>query len=240
MDSIKATYRSCRGIGECALCPESRKKELDVLYGYNGAEDVGEADRLFYEEMLCHGLEAQNERYRKKGNYGRIWWTMDEWRKSVRHRPIENVLLVGNAEHHLHLRALVEAYIKFCDRREERFGEIFFLISVFTDIRSKIAHIHERYVLLWTDEEGVRHIGIDRALEQAGVDVLFPGSEEGRYNNRKMKFDQLCREMWRDTVAEALEDDPDTELDRDARLSLGDLIWISEMRGGGLMERLQS
>lgn len=239
MDSIKATYRSCRGIGECALCPESRKKELDVLYAYNGAEDVGEADELFYEEMLCHGLEAQNERYRKKGNYGRIW-TMDEWRKSVRHRPIENVLLVGNAECHFRLRALVETYVKFCDRREERFGDTFFLISVFTDIRSEIPHIHERYVLLWTDEEGVRHIGIDRALEQAGVDVPFPGSEEGRYNNRKMKFDQMCREMWRDTVAEALEDDPDTELDRDARLSLGNLIWLSEMRGGGLMERLQS
>lgn len=238
MDSIKATYRSCRGIGECALCPK-RGKELDVFYAYNGAENVGEADRLFYEEMLCHGLEAQNERYRKKGNYGRIW-TMDEWRRSVRYRPIENVLLVGNTECHFRLRALVETYVKFCDRRKERFGDILFLTSVFTDIRSKIPHIHERYVLLFSDEKGTRHIGIDRALEQAGVGVPFPGSEEGRYNNRKMKFDQMCREMWRDTVAEALEDDPDTELDRDARLSLGDLIWISEMRGGGLMERLQS
>lgn len=194
MDSIKATYRSCRGIGECALCPESRKKELDVLYAYNGAEDVGEADRLFYEEMLCHGLEAQNERYRKKGNYERVW-TMDEWRKSVRHRPIENVLLAGNAEHHLHLRALIETYVKFCDRRKERFGDILFLTSVFTDIRSKIPHIHERYVLLYL-EEGVRHIGIDRALKQAGVDVLIPENEEGRHNNRKMKFDQMCRTLW--------------------------------------------
>ena len=230
---IKATYRFCRGIGSCTLCPEYQE-DPEVLYTYGGADDIEGAERLLYEEMFDAERESQNGRYRKKGNYGRIW-TMDEWRRSVRHRPIENVLFVGNEDCYFYPDALFDAYLQFCEKREERFGNIFLRVSALRYAGSTIPHIHERYVLFWTDAEGIKHTEIDKALEQAGVAVPFPEKEEGQYNNRKMMFDSICREMWLDIAAGVLEDEPDVELerpksgfrspirvDRNLRLSSGD------------------
>ena len=84
MTKIKATYRFCRGIGSCTLCPKY-PEDPEVLYAYGGADDIEGAEKLLYEEMFDAERESQNERYRKKGNYGRIW-TMDEWRRPVSHR----------------------------------------------------------------------------------------------------------------------------------------------------------
>lgn len=233
MTKIKATYRFCRGIGSCTLCPKY-PEDPEVLYAYGGADDIEGAEKLLYEEMFDAERESQNERYRKKGNYGRIW-TMDEWRRSVRHRPIENVLFVGNEDCYLFPDALFDAYLQFCEKREERFGDIFLRVSAIRYAGSTIPHIHERYVLYWTDAKGIKHTEIEKALKQASVAVPFPEKEKGQYNNRKMMFDSICREMWLDIVAGIFEDEPDVELerpepgfkpqvkaDRDLKLSSGD------------------
>lgn len=238
---IKATYRFCRGVGWCTLCPK-RLEDPEVLYTYGDTGDIEAAEKLLYENMFNDEREAQNERYRQKSNYGRIW-TMDEWRTSVRHRPIENVLFVGNEKCHISSGALLNVYDYFCKEREERFGDIFVRISAFRYADSVIPHIHERYVLYWEDDKGIKHTEINEALKRAGVDIPFPENDEGKYNNRKMMFDMICREMWLDILAEGLEDNPIVELvrpdpgfklrnsaDQESEPSLDNVWWRNERK----------
>lgn len=230
---ITATYRSCRGAEPCDRCLEDPNNVRHII-AYGRVEDAEEAEKLLYEHIFRAELDAQNEAYRKRGNYGRIW-TMDEWRKSVRHRPIESVLQIGNEKNCLPVGELYDVYRNFFAWRMENFGDIFALVSASIYV-GYVPHIHERYVLYWTDEEGVKHTGIDNALEQIGIGLPFGESEgESRYNNRKMMFDRICREKWLDLVEEKIKGYPELELkrpdprfkhqikiDREFRLASGD------------------
>lgn len=212
MRKIKATYRSCRGAAPCCRCPENPDK-TDVIFAYGKQESLEEAEKLLYENLFYEELDLQNERYRKKGNYGRIK-TMDEFRMSERHRPIENVLQVGNTRLCFSVEELWDVYKQFYRWRWETFGGIFAFVGAAVFAGCRVPHIHERYVLFWTDEYGVKHTGINKALMQAGVGLPFGGIGEGRYNNRKMVFDRICREKWLDIVSEKLKAYSNVELDR--------------------------
>lgn len=211
MNKIKATFRSCRGVADCDRCRED-PGNVRLVASYKDQTDTEEAEKLLYEDMFQEEMDMQNEAYRKKGNYGRIW-TMDEWRRSVRHRPLESVVKVGSKKIYLLPKTLLESYHCFNRWRNEGYGDIFELVSavIYT---GKVSHIHERYVLYWTDENGVRHTGIDKALEQAGIGLPFPKREESRYNNRKMMFDRICREKWLDFIEGVSRSYPDVELER--------------------------
>lgn len=63
----------------------------------NGVTDVPEAEKMVYEEFFKEELELQNEKYRKKWNHKYIR-TMNEWMKAERHRPVENILQIGNTD----------------------------------------------------------------------------------------------------------------------------------------------
>lgn len=123
------------------------------------------------------------------------------------------MLKVGNKENHLSEQELIDVYRKFYGWRKARFGDVLEIVGAVIYIGCT-PHIHERYVLYWTAEDGVKHTGIDKALEQAGVRLPFIGFEKSQYNHRKMMFDRICREKWLDLVAEKLKDYPEIELDR--------------------------
>ena len=229
---IKATYLRCRGVEPCIRCDRDSGNVMHIVT-YDDVKDIKEAEKLLYEDMFRSELDIQNEKYRKKGNYGRIW-TMDEFRTSPRHRPLENMLKIGNKKDHLSAQELFDVYRKFYGWRKARFGDVLIVVGAVIYIGCT-PHIHERYVLYWTDEAGIRHTGIDKALAQAGVGLPFSGCEKSQYNHRKMMFDRICREKWLDFVEEKLKDYPEFELDRpepgfkpqlkidrDFRLSLGD------------------
>lgn len=238
---ITATYRSCRGAEPCDRCLEDPDNVKHIV-AYRRVEDAEEAEKLLYGDMFRDELDAQNEAYRKKGNYGRIW-TMEDWRKSVRHRPIEDVLQIGNEKNCLPAGELYDVYRQFYNWRKENFGDVFVIVSAVIYV-GYVPHIHERYVLYWTDEDGVKHTGIDTALEQIGIGLPFGKIEgKGRYNNRKMMFDHICREKWLDLVEDKIQGYPELELkrpapgfrhqfgvDRELRLSLGNYRALSNAR----------
>ena len=211
MTKIKATFRSCRGVTDCDRCCEDPRR-VKLIVSYKDQPGVEEAEKLLYEDIFREEMILQNEAYRKKGNYGRIW-TLDEFRTSVRHRPSENLLQIGNKKIFLPPRDMWDAYRKYHKWRMKNFGDVFVLVSVVVYM-GDAPHIHERYVLCHTDENGVRHTAIDDALEQVGVGLPFPEVEEGQNNNRKMMFDRICREAWLDCVEEKLKAFPRLELER--------------------------
>ena len=172
-----------------------------------------EAEKKLYEEMFMEELNIQNKKYRKKGNYGRIR-TMDEWMKAERHRPTENILQIGNMDCYIDPADLWNCYVKFASWRKNTFKDNLILISSVMHVDEATPHIHERYVLYYTDDQGIKHTGMKKSLEQAGVDLPDPSQPESRENYRKITFDAMCREKWQDIVEDVLQNYKDLELDR--------------------------
>lgn len=209
---IRATYGPRKGIAPCPRCPEDPERtEMIVTYGQQ--ETLEDAEKLLYGKWFRQEMELQNERYRQKGNYGRIW-TIDEWRTSARHRPVENLFQIGNTKYFPTPKTLWSAYSRFYDWRRDAFGGIFVCIGAAVYAGWKVPHIHERIVFYWIDTNGVRYTDTDKALAKAGVGLPFPQMPEGRDNNRKMMFDRICREKWLDIVSEKIKGYPDLKLVR--------------------------
>lgn len=178
-----------------------------------GVTDVVEAEKMLYEQMFSEELELQNAKYKKKGNYKNIR-TMDEWIKAERHRPVENIMQIGDMECFIDPQDLWECYVEFTRWRKQKYGNNIILISAVMHVDEATPHIHERYVWYYTDADGVKKTGMKKSMAQAGIDLPEPGKPEGRYNYRKMTFDAECREKWQDIVEEKLKQYQNVELDR--------------------------
>ena len=178
-----------------------------------GVTDIEEAERKVYEEFFTEELNQQNAKYKKKGNYKYIR-TIDEWMKAERHRPVENILQIGNMNCYIDPADLWDCYVEFTRWRKKKYGVHIILISAVMHVDEATPHIHERYVWYYIDDEGIMHTGMKKSMEQAGIKLPDPDKPEGRYNYRKMTFDAECREKWQDIVEEKLKIYKDLELDR--------------------------
>lgn len=225
MTKIKVSYHSGKGFARHNNHYPTKRDKGNINHKLtylnrawtciNGITDVEEAEKNLYTEMFTEELDIQNNKYRKKGNYGRIR-TMDEWMKTERHRPVENILQIGNMDCYIDSDDLWNCYAKFANWRQNRFKDNLILISAVMHVDESTPHIHERYVWYYTDDQGVKHTGIKKSLEQAGVDLPEPDQPESRENYRKMTFDSMCREKWQDIVEDVLQQPQyqNLELDR--------------------------
>jgi len=191
-----------------ALTPKNK-----IWTRIKGVTDVVQAEKIVYEEFFVEELNQQNAKYRKKGKYKNIR-TIDEWMKAERHRPVENILQIGDMNCYIKPDDLWDCYVEFTRWRNRQYGDHIILISAVMHVDETTPHIHERYVWYWTDDNGVKHTGVKKSLEQAGVDLPDPDKPEGRYNYRKMTFDAECRQKWQDIVENVLQKYKDVELDR--------------------------
>ena len=57
-------------------------------------------------------------------------------------------------------------------------------------------HIHERHVFDAVNQYGELCPQQDKALEELGFELLKPNEKKGKYNNRKMVFDEECRKLF--------------------------------------------
>lgn len=220
MNKIKATYRSNKGYKR--LIEYIERQERDPAGSclpdgsrytwtcYKNVKDIFAAEKKLYEEMFRTELDLQNEKYKKKGNYGRIK-TMDEWMVSDRHRAVENMYRVGNKNGFISQDDLWQCYVEFHNWRNKVFGKNLWAVSAVL----YVDRLYERYVLFWKDGNGIMHTGIDKSLKQAGVGLPDASQPESRDNFRKKEFDRICREKWLDIVEDMLRDKyPELELDR--------------------------
>ncbi len=191
----------------------SRTSKNKVWTRVNGVTDVVEAEKILYDEFFAEELALQNAKYRKKGNYKYIR-TMDEWMKAERHRPVEDILQIGNMNCFIDPEDLWYCYVEFTKWRKQKYGNNIILISAVMHVDESTPHIHERYVWYYTDDQGIKHTGMKKSMKQAGIDLPEPGRPEGRFNYRKKTFDAECREKWQDIVEEKLKQYQNVELDR--------------------------
>lgn len=220
---IKASYHSGKGYARHNNHYPVKRDKGNINYELTsknkiwtrkqGVTDVVEAEKMVYDEYFSKELELQNAKYRKKGNYKYIR-NMDEWMKAERHRPVENILQVGSINGYIDPDDLWDCYIEFTRWRKQQYGNNIILISAVLHVDESTPHIHERYVWYWTDADGVKHTGMKKSMNQAGIALPEPDNPEGRFNYRKMTFDAECREKWLDIVEAKLQKYQDVELDR--------------------------
>lgn len=167
-------------------CIDFRGRMLD------GDLTAHEAD--FYERHFRAGLDAQNERYRKKGNYGRIR-EMSDYLAGPKTAPEDSLFYVGCMGNTAGGRELLECYLDFLEWRAKRFPRVKPL--GFGLHKEKGAwHVEEHHVWVALDADGNIISDQGKALEQMGVQRPDVTKKADRYNNAKMTYTAECRAKW--------------------------------------------
>lgn len=171
----------------------------------DGSITFDEAERRYYENNLSEDLKRQNDRAIKARHKERVQ-TIDQYRESRKHCPEERILQIGNSETgtvppEVFKNCAVEYINALMDMSQRRFMVLD--IAIHND--EAVPHCHIRGVWTYRDEEGIRHTGQEKALEQIGIKpkCMRPGREnDNRYCNRKINFDSMMREKWLDICQE--------------------------------------
>ena len=181
---------------------DSEKTKLNEVWACVPGVSFEEAELKFYENRYNESLEQQNARHKARRQYKRIK-TMKDVLDGPNTRPDETILQIGNAKNNKDVTPedfaeCVSKYIARLRVWSEQNGGHVHLLDYAMHFDEASPHAHLRMVYDYTDADGVVHIGQEHALEQAGFELPDPSKKVGRYNNRKIQFSTMCREMWAD------------------------------------------
>ena len=169
-----------------------------------------EAELLFYQNNYQQSLDEQNARHLKARQKDRIK-TMNDWLDIPRYSPTETILHVGNVDDGFanlsDMKSMTNAYVDSLRSWSAEHNDCLHILdyAIHTDEfylddnnekKPSSIHTHIHYVFDYTDENGNKAIGIEKALEQAGYNLPKPNEKMGRYNNRMMVFTAEFREVW--------------------------------------------
>lgn len=160
--------------------------------------DLQAAELKLYTDLFTSALEATNRRYTAQGHKERCK-TIEDLYKGRQTRPEETIYQIGNMEHTISpekLHACYKDYMRRMMEWNQKHGCHMLILNYSMHIDETTPHIHERRVWAYQDSDGHRRIGQNRALKAAGVPLPHPDQPAGRYNNRKMTFDKMARQMW--------------------------------------------
>ena len=184
-----------------------REEERDVeIYDatHSSATTLRERELAVYREEFLEGVKERNARYLAQRHAERVR-TLEQIYVGRITRPEECILQVGNIYAAIDRALLVKLVTEFCRRLQKwnrTHGYPFRLLDVAYHFDEATPHAHLRRVWKYTDRRGYVRIGQDKALEKAGVELPYPDKNKDRYNNRKMTFDAMAREMWYEVCRE--------------------------------------
>ena len=158
-----------------------------------------QAELKVYNDLFGKQLEQTNKNYINNRHPERVK-DMEQWKSTKNHAPEEVIRQIGNIDESIddYKFMLIESdYEKKLDTWNKEHNNPFIVLSRACHFDETTTHCHERRIWCYTDERSNSlKIGQEKALKMAGVELPNPNEKEGRYNNRKMTFDKMCREMW--------------------------------------------
>lgn len=178
---------------------DPKRTSQNVYYVWDGGSIKG-AELHYYEQTFGPALKAQNERHRKAGNLGRVR-DMETWMQARQHRPEETIMQIGKMDDNVDpakFQAALEDYVAWEQDWSAKHGRPTQIMDVALHLDEASPHAHIRRVWQYQDEAGTWHVGQNKALKAAGVELPDPSKPEGPKNNRKMTYDAMCRERWLD------------------------------------------
>ena len=156
-------------------------------------------ERLYYSSMFRKGIEAQNEIYRKRRQYGKVRTPDDFYARRVT-QPEESLLYIGDKSFRGAVSPdvlwdCVREYVAWEREFSRAHGDFYvpLSLSLHADERGQW-HVHERGVYQYADGAGNLRIGQAAALEAAGFPLPDPDADRSVDNNRKMTWDAARRE----------------------------------------------
>lgn len=151
-----------------------------------------EVERLFYLQHYSDYCFGQHERNRRNGHPERNRDT-DDLRLDKRTCPEESIIQIGNMDNQIPADLFFKIALEYFKEFNERFGEYVHIIDWALHVDESTPHIHERHVFDCENQYGEIMPQQEKALEKLNIDLPFPNKVPGKHNNRKMKFDSICR-----------------------------------------------
>lgn len=154
-----------------------------------------EVEKRFYEEHYGSHVDAQNFRNEEARHTERNR-TIDDVLLNKKTCPEETLLQLGNIDKTVDPATLIKISQEYFEEFEKKFGSNIHILDWALHLDEATPHIHERHVFDATNQYGEICPMQDKALEELGIELPNPDKPKGRYNNRKMTFDAICRELF--------------------------------------------
>ena len=181
---------------------------LDVEQGKsieNPSKPFHEYERAFYEKYYGPALEKTNANY-IKNRHPEHCKTIDDLLaeklpsgKANPTAPEEIILQIGDKDNHPSPEVFEKClfhYLKLVNEWNKENGNHIHLLDVAIHNDEATPHAHIRRVIDYIGEDGLRHIGQTKGLEQAGIELPDPTANRSRHNTYKMTFDQMSRDCF--------------------------------------------
>ena len=163
-----------------------------------GKEDnfsFNQIEMAYYVDHYSDYVMKQNERHVKARHPDRCKEVEDVW-KNKKTCPEESIYQLGTIDEHASVETLVLVFDEFKKEFDERFGSNVHIIDWSLHMDEATPHIHERHVFDATNRYGEIEPKQEAALEELGFELPKPNEKKGKYNNRKMVFDEECRKLF--------------------------------------------
>ena len=91
---------------------------------------------------------------------------------------------------------LAKVMVYYFEEFNKRYGSHVHILDWALHLDEATPHIHERHVFDALNKYGELCPQQDKALEELGVELPKPNEKKGKYNNRKMVFNDECRKLF--------------------------------------------
>lgn len=195
----------------------SERSNENIYWNWTTDKTVSfaDAEQKFFEENFMDAYEAQYKRWEKARQLTSRGKSFDEWIQAKRFTPEEIVFQVGKTGETLdHEKAnkFFMMYLGKLNKLNKKLGNPYTILDLAVHFdegkESGVSqedipvHMHLRRVWHYTDKDGCLQAGEDKALKAAGIERPDTTKKEGRYNNRKMTYTQMERDLFYETAEE--------------------------------------
>lgn len=172
-----------------------------------------EVERTYYTNRYSNALNATNQRYKDQRHPERCK-SIESLLKGRQTRPTETILQIGNMDEHPDEKIFLSCMsdmMKYINQFNREHGHHYRALDYAVHFDEKTPHVQIRGCFEYIDQDGNPRLGQDKSLQEMGIDLPDPSKAKGRYNNRKMTFDNIMRTKWIEILKEhglQIETDP--------------------------------
>ena len=166
--------------------------EKNVSWYALGTSQI-ECELKVYDKYYKDWLDAQNQKYKQKGNYDRIR-TMEDIIKNKRLAPEQTILQIGDKDNPISAQDTWTIAIEYIRWHNKEFPNAQ-IISAHLDLDETTPHVHLTQVYLGVDPKtGLCKPAEASALKEMGIERPNPEEKEWKMNNPKITYTKICRD----------------------------------------------
>ena len=164
-------------------------------------EDLESYERHIYEITFKAGQEAKNKRSLEHGHPERCK-DIDQVYEANRTCPEETIKQVGKMNESITAKDLESIMKDYVARSNTIFKGNVMILDYTIHVDEATPHCHLRRVFCGHDKEGLAIPNEAQALKELGIQAPNPDEKIGRYNNAKMAFTEMDRQLFIEVVTE--------------------------------------